>query len=45
MGKVESPILCFGELYDKSVIAGVGKVLEKILKLYLESTLLRNEEE
>jgi len=40
MGKVESQILCFGELYDKPVTEGVGKVLEKILKLYLESSLL-----
>jgi len=40
MDKFESQILCFGELDDKSVIEGVGKVLEKILKLYLESNLL-----
>jgi len=40
MGKVESQILSFGELYDKPVIEGAGKVKEKILKLYLESSLL-----
>jgi len=40
MGKVESQILCFGELYNKPVIEGVGKVLEKILKVYLQSCLL-----
>ena len=40
MGKAESQILSFGELDDKPFIEGAGKVLEKILKLYLESSLL-----
>jgi hypothetical protein len=39
MGKVESQILSFGEIDDKPVIEGTGKILEKILKLNLESSL------
>lgn len=41
MDKVESQILSFGELDDKPVTEDVEKVLEKILKLYLASSLLK----
>jgi hypothetical protein len=41
MDKVESQILSFGESDEKPVIEDVENVLKKILKLYLESTLLK----
>lgn len=41
MDKVEYQILSFGELDEKPVIEDIEKVLQKILKLYLESSLLK----